>query len=270
MKLIIHIGSPKCGSTYFQRILLNNTEKLAEQGVIYPTPPTEHPGNGAALASITEAELKGMFARGDTVVLSHEDLFAMGPTMTKTSALCAQMGIDVQVLCFLRPFSEFIFGDYSQFIKQKLEIYIQKGRAFEGRTFERFVVDRARALSPAGYLRGWQKQFPANPIALYSHRDIRPALETLLNVTDLDWDVPASASNRSLRMHDCDQIVAGINAGLPDETVRSMYLLALETCTLPDPGKTPERTAWIEAIFGKVNNEIQADFGFKNRRPKRK
>lgn len=263
--LILHIGSPKCGSTYFQKVLKNNAETLRAAGVNYPISADEgHPGNGADLARLTAEELEAYFAGGDTVILSHEDLFAAGGQMAATAQVIAASGAKVTVLAFLRPFSEFIFGDYSQFIKQNLEPYIAAGQAFEGRSFERFAVDRSRVLAPVGYFRAWRRALPDSDFRLAGHKRIRPVLQPFLNDAELDWKVHRDESNPSLRMADCDEVVAAINAGAKPSTVRTIFNTGMLKTMLPDPGKTPERVAWIEALFYKQNDEIAADFGFEN------
>ena len=46
-RILLHIGSPKCGSTYLQRALLQNRDRLAAHGIRYPHDGGEHPGNAA-------------------------------------------------------------------------------------------------------------------------------------------------------------------------------------------------------------------------------
>lgn len=267
--LYLHIGSPKCGSTFLQRVMGQNRARLAAHGIAYPEGPATHPGNAADFATLRGPEIEALFADGvERAVLSHEDLFAVAGRMEKTAAALGAAGVSVQVIAFLRPFSEFIFGDYSQVIKQHLERFIAEGRAFEGRSFERFCVDRARALTPVGFFRGWQRVFPEHPLILRSHRDIRPEIESLLGVRDLDWHVPRDLSNPSLRMVDCDAIAAALNGGrMAPEAIRDLMRRALHQTGAADPGKTPERIAWIEALFGKQTEEIAKEFGFDNRRP---
>jgi hypothetical protein len=266
MKLFIHIGSPKCGSTYLQRVMLKNLDVLFAQDICYPPPLPDHPGNVSKLQTIPKDTLMQMFQANDTVLLSHEDLFAVGAAMADTAALCKQEGIEVEILAFLRPFSEFIFGDYSQFIKQNIEVFIKAGSAFQNRSFERFAVDRNRVMAPAGYLRSWKRAFPDSPLTINSHRNIRTTIEERLGVRNLDWTLHTDDSNPSLRMCDCDQIVTAINAGVPGDVVRDMLHTALKLTRLPDSGKTPERILWLEALFGKANEEIAAEFGFFNSR----
>lgn len=266
-RLILHVGSPKCGSTYLQRVLENNRDTLFAQGINYPAArpdPTVHPGNGAQFSTLQDSTLEALFAGADTVVMSHEDLFSQPGRMAPVAARLEAAGVAVQVVVFLRPFSSFIFGDYSQFLKQNLETYLTESQAFGGQSFETFTVERSRVMTPIGWLRGWQRMFPALPLIVSGHHRIRPVMTPLLNEVTLDWEVPPALSNPSLRMVDCDELVLAINAGLEAAHVRDMYRLALHKARLSDPGKTAERTRWIEALFDKQNQELLAEFSYDN------
>ncbi|MHC0052257.1 hypothetical protein [Actibacterium sp. D379-3] len=264
--LILHVGSPKCGSTYLQQVMLANRGYLSENGIHYPHDGTAHPGNGLAALIMTQGRLAQIFDGHNLVVLSHEDLFAAAGKAQSLSELTARNGITVQIVAFLRPFSQFIFGDYSQFIKQHLDRFLTEGRAFDGRTFQQFTVERSRAMSATGFLKGWQRRFPDHAPLLAHHHQIRPTLERLLGVEGMRWDLPRDQSNPSLRMEDCDRIAAAVNAGrtAPGE-IRDMLRAALKQVGAPDTGRTPERIAWIEAVFQKQTDDLQTAFGFDNR-----
>jgi len=264
--LILHVGSPKCGSTYLQQVLLRNRARLEAQGIAYAHEGDTHPGNGLMALDITPDWTERVFRGLPRAVLSHEDLFAAAGRAHPLAALTRHEGIKVHIVAFLRPFSAFLFGDYSQFIKQHLERYISEGRAFEGRGFEQFAVDRARALNAKGFLNGWAALFPETPLTLASHRQIRPVIEARLDVRGLDWTVPKDRTNPSLRMADCDAIVAALNAGTePPDAIRARLRGALARAGQPDPGKTEERIAWIEALFSHQNAALLAAFGLDNR-----
>lgn len=264
-ELILHVGSPKCGSTYLQQALLRNCARLKEHGIAYAHVGQTHPGNGLMALDITPDWIERVFQGQPRAVLSHEDLFAAAGRAHPLADLARREGITVRVVAFLRPFSAFIFGDYSQFIKQHLGRYITEGRAFEGRGFEQFAVDRARALNAKGFLNGWSGLFPDTPLTLSGHRHIRPVVEKLLGMPGLDWSVPKDCTNPSLRMADCDAIVAAVNSGrAPPEALRAMLRAALERTGMPDPGKTAARIAWIEALFSQQNAALLSAFGFDN------
>ena len=66
MKLYLHIGHGKTGSSYLQSWLACNTEALLSQaGLIYPA---ELPGQGQALDN---RALRGHFSQGNGFVLEH-------------------------------------------------------------------------------------------------------------------------------------------------------------------------------------------------------
>lgn len=267
-KIILHIGSPKCGSTYLQRVMMQNTEALLQHGICYPAPTGSHPGNAADLAEITADQVSAMFADGvQTVVLSHEDLYSLSKRGAALSQITAKAGIDVQLLAFLRPFSDFVFGDYSQFMKQYFDTFLAERKPYGGRTFETFAKRRIDTMRPAAYLTNWSKLFPGLPIILGNHRNIQPILDELLgHPTGMNWDVPLHETNPSLRMQDCDIIAAAmLDLACADEDIRQIFLNAFHHTQQPDMGRSPERIAWLEEQFRPQNEALLAQFGFDNR-----
>lgn len=268
-KIILHVGSPKCGSTYLQHVMRQNADRLLAQGIHYPQAPGTHPGNAADLADITPAALAAMFAEGThTVVLSHEDLYSLSKRGLALAAIAPAAGIAVQPVAFLRPFSDFVFGDYSQFMKQHFENFLAERRPYGGRDFTAFARRRVESMKPARYLTNWSGLFPRLPLVLDSHRNIRPVLERLLGDPDgIDWEVPHHHTNPSLRMEDCDRIAAAMrDPARPDAEIREMFHAAFHHTRDPDAGRSPERIAWLEAQFRPQNAALLAEFGFDNRR----
>jgi len=271
-RILLHIGSPKCGSTYLQRALLQNRDRLAAHGIRYPHDGGEHPGNAAQLADIDRTTLARYFSDGArTVVLSHEDLYSMAARGDALSVLMREMGISVQILAFLRPFSEFVYGDYSQFMKQYFEAFLAERIPYGGRDFETFAGRRISTLKPASYLRSWQQRFPDRPVIVAGHLQIRKVmgqlLGTLLSET-LDWTVHDHRANRSLRMEDCDRIAAAMrDPAVADDTIREMFGTAFHHVDDPDAGRTRARTLWLEAQFAAQNEVLLKQFYFDNRHP---
>lgn len=212
-RIVLHIGSPKCGSTYLQRVMLQNQKHLLKHGIRYPHSGGEHPGNAAGIAGITDKQLSNWYKDDcHTVVLSHEDLLSLPPRGAVLSDLTAQQGVDVELVCFLRPFNEFIYGDYSQFMKQNFPARLQDRLPYGGQTFEEFTVSRVRNMHTAGGLKSWQKVIPHASLRLESHRNIRPTLQDMLDLpANLDWTVPPDQINRSLRVADCEALAAAID-----------------------------------------------------------
>lgn len=264
-KLIVHIGAPKCGSTYLQRVLLRNRETLSASGIAYPHNGGRHPGNGMTALAMLPEDLSSLFDNHHTAVFSHEDLFGAAPRARKFARAVKDSDLEVVILAFLRPFSEFIFGDYSQFIKQGLEQFMAERRAFGGRGFEQFAVDRSHMLTCNGFLRQWQDLFPDADLILKSHRSLRTELGRLLGVSAIDWQVPSDQANPSLRMEDCDRIVAAINdPDIAPAEIHEMMKTALKKTGGRDAGRTAIRTAWIEALFQRQNEALLRNFQFDN------
>ncbi|WP_297772742.1 hypothetical protein [uncultured Roseovarius sp.] len=269
-RLILHIGSPKCGSTYMQRVMLQNSSTLLEQGIRYPAPAGGHPGNAADLADITPEAVEAMFADGiHTVVLSHEDLYSLPKRGRALAGLAKDHGIEVQLLAFLRPFSDFVFGDYSQFMKQFFEKFLAERSPYGGRDFTTFAKRRISTMSPATYLRNWNKLFPERPFILDNHHNIRLTLSPLLGYPDgLDWQVPLQHTNPSLRMQDCDNLAAAMRDPSRSEAdIRAMFREAFHHTQDADSGRSAERIEWLEAQFKPHNDALMTHFWFDNRHP---
>lgn len=250
--------------------MAQNEPVLRAAGLCYPRPPGTHPGNAGDLVTITRARLDDYFAEGmHTVILSHEDLYSLVKRGEPLAALTAQDGIEVQVIAFLRPFSEFMFGDYSQFMKQHFESFLKTRNPYDGRTFRQFCERRVATLTPARFLLNWQKRFPDRPLIVDSHRAIRSVMETLLgDAPALDWTVSRHDTNPSLRMEDCDRIVRAMRD--PDRTdrdIRNMFRDAFHMTGQPDRGKTEARKNWVERAFAPQNAALLRHFGFDNRLP---
>ena len=91
-KVILHIGAPKCGSTYLQKVMLKNQENLISKGFYYPTPPGEHPGNASDLSIYQFDNL-----------INDESLFEEGNRMenkTRHSIFKYRHHSPILILCF--------------------------------------------------------------------------------------------------------------------------------------------------------------------------
>ena len=268
-QILLHIGSPKCGSTYFQRVMLQNQALLRDQGIHYPDGDAGHPGNAMIVPDISQEQFAKLFPDPNvhTTVLSHENLYAMPQWGKALSELAKQSGVTVRVLVFLRPFSEFLYGDYSQFMKQFFDTYLQTRKPYDDRTFESFAQRRIETLKPAGFLPKWAALFPEAPLVLESHRNIRQTFETLLGAVDgMDWTVPTALTNPSLRVSDCDDIAAAMrDLSVTPDAIKEMFQQAFHQTDLPDTGRTTARTEWLEVQFEAQNAILFEKFGFNNR-----
>jgi len=265
-RLIVHVGAAKCGSTYLQRVLGGNRDLLAAHGIAYPAPQAGHPGNGAELGRLGHRKLETLFGTATTLILSHEDLLPAWESMTHLPDSCAALGAEMTVLAALRPFSDIVFGDYSQHMKQHFEAFLAAGQAYDGLGFEDFAVRRRERMAPRAWLHGWQA-LSARPLVIVRHDALRDAVGALLGPLPIDWHVNRHKVNRSLRVADCEDIARAIAAGLDPRWIEEMRRLAFATADLPDPGRTPERRRWIEALFRDDCDRIAAEFGFDNHHP---
>ncbi|MFK7940764.1 MAG: hypothetical protein AB8B82_15385 [Roseovarius sp.] len=270
--LLLHVGSPKCGSTYLQNVLLRNATLLEANGVRYPHDGGGHPGNAADIKQITAETLERYFEGGKhKVILSHEDLFSLTPHGAALSELAPKHDIRVQVMLFLRPFSEFVYGDYSQFMKQFFARFLETRNPYDGRDFETFAQRRIQTMTPHLYLRRWQSRFPETPVILASHRDLKARLSDWLGADlarDMDWKISPDKINKSLRMQDCDAMAAAMrDPNVSNSQIEAMHRQAFRNVAQADAGRTVARTAWLEAQFAPQNKALLEEFGFDNRHP---
>lgn len=270
-RLILHVGMPKCGSTYLQRVLLRNQALLASRGIHYPHAGTGHPGNAAGIKQLDKPTYDGFFAKGmHTVFLSHEDLFSMAKTDGRALAKLVQDDkAAVQILAFLRPFSDFVFGDYSQFMKQFFEDFLASRAPYKGKTFDEFALSRVEKLQPAVFLSDWQERLGNARIRVASHRAILPVLGDILGEDlALDTHMPREQTNPSLRMIDCDRIADAMrNPDVSEADIRALFAEAFQKTQDPDPGRTLARRALIETAYAPQNAALQEAFGYDNRLP---
>lgn len=262
--ILLHIGMHKCGSTYLQQVLLRNRSALAEAGIAYPHEGKGHPGNAAGIETVSAKRLATLFGPHPRLALSFEDLITLGAKAKPFARAAAELEAEVEIIAFTRPFSEYIFGDYSQMMKQNFRAYIASRAPYDGRSFEQFVVSRARQMNPRAWMRAWTTTLPKARFTLASHRAIRATIEPLLNGAALNWEVPRDLTNPSLRTRDCDAIAAMIRAGAPSAEIVEAVKVALHEPAQPDAGRTPERIAWIEAVFERHNEALREEFGYDN------
>lgn len=254
-RLILHVGAPKCGSTFFQRVMLKNRGKLCDLGLNYPHLGLGHPGNGEVIYEITEPWLTRQFERAPTLILSHELLFAQAARATRLRHLVERMEVQVDIVAFLRPFDEIVLGDYSQTLLQNLPAFIETGRAFHGRSFRQFAWARQKDIQPAAFLAAWQAALPSACLHLAQHRDIRATLNRLIPATSaMDWTLPAWRTNPSLSRIACEDAVAAAlsPAGGSKASIAENAL----------PFGDGRMRAWLRDIFDPQRYALIETFGF--------
>lgn len=205
MKLAIHIGLPKTGSTFIQTTLLANAATLAEAGICYPTAHRDKIGNHyawedafasdpAAAAAALRAEAKGHGA--DTVLISAESFvlfFAFKPGGAEAlRALTSQF--EVEIVLMLRRQDDFLESYYAQSMRagaaERIEAFAERPIFdFEG------VVARILGADPAVKLR----LAPFAP----SREDPMASLEPLCAAVGLDRArlSPAPQARANTRSH---------------------------------------------------------------------
>ncbi|SFE41555.1 hypothetical protein [Roseivivax sediminis] len=268
-RIVLHVGSPKCGSTYLQRVMLQNADTLLAHGIRYPHGGQTHPGNAGDTENWTQTDYDALFEGGiETVLLSHEDLYSK-PNFAKPLLKAAEAeGAQVQVVVFLRPFSDFLFGDYSQFMKQNFWRYLETRNPYDGESFRDVIDRRLRRLKPARFLRNWQSAVRGTRVRVAGHRDIRATMEDLLGPLPLDWTVERHATNPSLRMEDCERIADALRRPwVPREVIEQMYRDAFHKVDRPDAGRSAARRRVIETLFAEENALILKQYGYDNRLP---
>ncbi|MFN3971088.1 MAG: hypothetical protein ACK4L4_06915 [Gemmobacter sp.] len=266
-EVLLHIGAPKAGSTYLQRVLLQNRDRLAAAGIAYPHGGGDHPGNAGAIAGIDAAGFAALFQGGaERVILSHEDLFAHERDAIPLAALAAAEGVRVQKLVFLRPWGAFCPADYSQHMKQNFDRYLALRSPFDGRSLIEMATRRARQIDPVAIFLRWAHVLPLPPLMIAPHTAIRATIERLTSLTDLDWAVPHHLTNPSLRLADLEDIAALMRSpDVPDETVRAAYEAAHRRTEDPDPLRSQDLLAQLDAMFDRQNRELRAVYGYDNR-----
>ncbi|MFE3836317.1 rhamnosyltransferase WsaF family glycosyltransferase [Pseudogemmobacter sonorensis] len=283
-RVIVHNGAPKCGSTFLQRVLLQNRERLARASIAYPEPPTGHPGNGMLVPDLDRARLERDFGEAHTLIYSHEDLLTHPGWVERLSRLAREMDLELEFLTFLRPMPELIFGAYSQTVKQRLHPFAEAteresadgtpdgapedGAPEDGTAeppqipgFDAFFRQNAEKFHFEVYLLLWRDQNPQARLHVHSSREIRRVFEELTGAMDLNWSVPHHLTNPSLRIEDCERLAALIASGAPRREIAREWRAAHRLTDLPDGGRTPARRAMIEEHFVKAIRGVGNVFG---------
>jgi len=268
-ELVLHIGLPKCGSTYIQRVLLNNQAALGEAGVSYPHEGTSHPGNGLGFQRTETSKLEALFANKSRLIISYEDLVESGKNIGPLANAVETLGVEVTIVALIRPFSEWLFGDYSQRMKQHFDRYLATRIPYDGMSLFDLAARRAKQLQPAKHFKEWLTGLPQAKFELARQTDIRPTFEKYFNGASIDWTVPLRQVNRSLRVQDCDLLSDMIrNHDIPEDAIIAERLAAFKRAGGPDLGRTITRISKIEAMFEAQNEAVFDMFGFDNRLPK--
>jgi hypothetical protein len=181
MKLILHIGTPKTGTTALQQFLYANRESLAAYGFHYATAPHGLPGGNHVANALNLDQNPAVYAfftkhmdlarrRGaHTILLSGENLSVMSVVhamprrevcanaverdhgLIETLKALIPDGIDTsRVVCYFRRPDRYAESLYSQHVK--------RGIIFDG-TFEEFLPIIRPALLYDQHMRSWSDAF---------------------------------------------------------------------------------------------------------------
>ncbi|MEM6307193.1 MAG: hypothetical protein AAF701_04340, partial [Pseudomonadota bacterium] len=229
-RIIVHIGAPKCGSTYLQRVFLKNQRALRRAGVNYPHCGPGHPGNGAQIDHITGPWLQANMAGFHTLVLSHENLFALPPKGRRLAHLAQKYNLAFHVVAFLRPFAGWLAADYSQTVRQAVA-----GQGTPPPGFDHFIDLRRAKITPTCFLRDWGG-LPGAQLTVAAKADMQTTMiHHVPQLAPMDWTIPRWRANPSLPLDNAKKAARALRAGHRDMAKR------LITQRLPDRAgrKTP-------------------------------
>lgn len=136
MKIFIHIGRHKTGTTTLQKILSNKENELLKSGILYPTVGRDPEKGfhhrvfagllrddwGQVNKQINKIFDEAIKAKVDTVLLSSEILSRSGWSVDRLKTLRNLFGSDVEVkiVVYLRPQDDFLLSTYAERVKRGL------------------------------------------------------------------------------------------------------------------------------------------------------
>ena len=125
MRVIVHIGMDKTGTTSVKEYFKENREALLKEGILCPLS-IGHLGRNAEYKTKNPAGLKKIFATelaqipGDgTVYIGNENYFGLGDTQKEIMIEFLKIfNLDIILLCYLRPQVSHLVSNYQQYIKE--------------------------------------------------------------------------------------------------------------------------------------------------------
>ena len=160
MRIWLHIGLQKTGTTAMQAWFARKQGWLARQGVLYLRPRRDLPACGPLVLSLRDgtaaeridamcATVRDNPGAGDALI-SSEDFSCHSPALARP-LIEAFHGHDLRLLVWLRRQDRLAESLYKQMIK-----FNGGGPSFEGW----LAAGRARALDHHGLLQAWEREFP--------------------------------------------------------------------------------------------------------------
>lgn len=210
-RLILHVGTPKTGTTSLQYFLRNNYEHLREQGVLYPLSVLTHqrpPKHQWMMSDLIQADAAGFTtrvssalaesdARIHTVILSTEGIYNHWwdyPTGTRDLLkVLTNTFLSVSVLVVFREPLSFALSLYKQALKNPAR---PSAKCYgQDWTFERMLEDPwfRKHLDYAGFIEEVEAIFGPDTVdALrYEDGDTIDRVMSLLGIArESDWAIP--------------------------------------------------------------------------------
>lgn len=262
--MILHIGAPKCGSSFLQHAMLQNDKLLRKCSILYPQLDPAHPGTTSFLNDISSEMLEEWFSQADTLFFSHENWMARAPTCAdKFLERIKPFDVKIEVIVFLRPFHEFSYADISQSFKQDFTTYLKTRTPLKGLSFEEHAQKRANDIRVWEFLEDWANFVGVENISVHSSKHIQQVVERILDLNVLNWEIPVTKVNKSLRISDCDRLVEMLqDETCSDEEIIAFFQSAYLNIGLHDEGRTPTRTKLFQALFERHYTYLRERFNF--------
>ena len=162
LNLVIHIGGHKTGSTAIQDTALENSRKLAANGIFYPAQRAyfRHAQHSRLAELLKNGRLKQVSRFLDsassearligavTVFLSGEELWTLSSrSVARLREIAEQKFQSIRIISVVRNERDRILSNYKHFLRHD-----------SSRSITQFVHDNRRIMRPAGEI--WAKEFP--------------------------------------------------------------------------------------------------------------
>lgn len=244
--------------------MLQNYDILRNCSVYYPQLDPAHPGTTSSLNDISSEMLDEWFSQADTLFLSYENWMAQAPTRAeKFIERLKTFSVKIEVIVFLRPFHDFIYADISQWFKQDFTTYLKTRHPLGGLSYEQHAQKRAQQFRVWEFLEDWVNLVGLENISIHSYKHIQQVVEGILKLNALNWDIPMTKVNKSLRIADCDRLVEMLqDETCSDEAITDFFQTAYLNIGLPDDGRTVTRTNHFRDLFERHCAYLKERFDF--------
>lgn len=194
MKIYIHIGTHKTGSTSIQNVLFNNRQKLIDKGFYYPRVVDNHTGqhhlawmlaenNFDEASSYLKGEVSNAEALGcESIILSSEEFEFLGSS--ERISFFKNFG-EVSIVVMLRRQDDFLEAEYNQSVKMPTVRY--------SKDIFHFYVEKnfSSRMNYAHILQNWKKVYDESSLQIISYdlaRKNGTLLTSFFNFLNLNLD----------------------------------------------------------------------------------